>query len=57
LRGDFSPLKELYDLGNMLESFTRQSGMVSLGFLDELKYWNMEENMEKSKLNSRVVCK
>jgi hypothetical protein len=57
LRGDFSPLKELYDLGNMLESFTRQSGMVSLGFLDELKYWNMEENMEKSKLNSRVVCR
>jgi hypothetical protein len=56
-RGDFDPLKELYDLRNMLESFTRQSSMVSLGFLDKLKYWNMEEDMEKSKLSSRVVCR
>ncbi len=37
-RGDFDPLKELYDLGNMLESLTRQSNMVKLAFLDELKY-------------------
>jgi hypothetical protein len=41
-RGDFDPLKEYYDLKDMLESLTRQSGMVNLGFLDELKYWNME---------------
>jgi hypothetical protein len=37
-RGDFDPLKELYDLGNMLESITRQNRMVNLAFLDELKY-------------------
>jgi hypothetical protein len=41
----------------MLESFTRQSDMVNLGFLDKLKYWNMEEDMEKSKWSSIVVCR
>jgi hypothetical protein len=33
--GDFGPLsKELYDLGNILESNTRHNGMVTVGFLE-----------------------
>jgi hypothetical protein len=36
--GDFGSLEELNDLGNILELFKRRSGMVSFGFLDELKY-------------------
>jgi hypothetical protein len=35
---DFGSLEELYDLGNILELFKRQSGIVSFGCLDELKY-------------------
>ncbi len=45
LIGDFGPLEELNDLGNMLESFTRHNGMVSLGFMDKLKYKNIKEDM------------
>jgi hypothetical protein len=29
----------------MLESLTRHNGMVSLGILDKLKYWNIKEDM------------
>jgi hypothetical protein len=33
--GDFGPLlRELYDLGNILESNTRHNGMVRVGFLE-----------------------
>jgi hypothetical protein len=45
LIGDFRPLEELNDLGNMLKSLTRHNGMVSLGFMDKLKYKNIEEDM------------
>jgi hypothetical protein len=44
---DFGSLEELYDLGNILELFKRQSGIVSFGFLDELKYWNIKRNDDK----------
>jgi hypothetical protein len=32
------PLEELNDIENFEESHTRQRGMESLGFLDELEY-------------------
>jgi hypothetical protein len=43
--GDFVPLEELHDLGNMLKSLTRHNAMVSLKFMDKLKYKNIEEYM------------
>jgi hypothetical protein len=38
-------LEELKDCGNMVESYIRTNDIVSFGFLDELKYWNIEKNM------------
>jgi len=45
--GDFGSFEELYDLGNILELLKRQSGMVSFGFLEKLKYWNIKRNDDK----------
>jgi hypothetical protein len=45
LRGDFKPLENLKDCGNMVESDTRTNSIVSFGFLDELKSWNIEKDM------------
>jgi hypothetical protein len=47
IQQSYGSLEELYDLGNILELFKRQSGMVSFGFLDELKYWNIKKNDDK----------
>ncbi len=30
-----------------MESLTRHNGMVSLGILDKLKYWNIKEDMNE----------
>jgi hypothetical protein len=39
----------LRDYENMVESNTRTNGIVSFGFLYELKYWNIEEDMVEIK--------
>jgi hypothetical protein len=44
-RGDFKPLEKRKDCRNMVESYTRTNGIVNFGFLDELKYWNIEKDM------------
>jgi hypothetical protein len=38
VKGNFDPLKELYNLGNILESVISHSNMVRLRFLEEFKY-------------------
>jgi hypothetical protein len=45
LRGYFKPLEELKNRKNMVESDIRTNDIVSFGFLDELKYWNIEKDM------------
>jgi hypothetical protein len=41
----FYPLKKLYDLGNIIKFDIKHNGMVILGFLEELKYWEIIEDM------------
>jgi putative lipase involved disintegration of autophagic bodies len=38
----------LKDYENMVESKTKTNNIVSFGFLDELKYWNIEKDMVAS---------
>jgi hypothetical protein len=42
LRGYFKPLEKLNDCRNMVESDIRTNNIVSFGFLDEVKYCNIE---------------
>jgi hypothetical protein len=45
VKGNFDPLKELYNLGNILEYDIRHSNMVRLQFLEELKYLEIIKHM------------
>jgi hypothetical protein len=44
-RSFFFPLKKLHDLGNIIKFYIKHNGMVRLGFLEELKYWEIIKDM------------
>jgi hypothetical protein len=53
----FYPLEKLYDLGNIIKFDIKHNGMVILGFLEELKYWEIIEDMvivKKSKTKFKI---
>jgi hypothetical protein len=45
VKGNFDPVKKLYNLGNILKSNIRHNNMVRLRFLEELKYLKIIKHM------------
>jgi hypothetical protein len=45
LKSNFDPQNEFYDLGNIVESDTRQRGIMNLEFLESLEYYKIVDDI------------